>query len=423
MKIPFEVRKVLTTLEEKGYEGFVVGGAIRNEMLGLTPKDYDVCTNAPHNQLEAIFKDFKLFQTGLKSGTVTVILNSVHIEVTTYRAKSLEEDLIRRDFTVNSICYNRDYFAHPISFEDLEKRLIRVWDYDKSFIDDPLRILRAIRLCYSYSFTIEEKTRESMFKYKHLLSKVAYERIHDEFCKILLTDGASKAIEEYFEIFLQFIPELEAMKGLSQDNPYHIYDVLTHTLVALENSAKDLEIRVALLFHDIAKPLTHSVVDGVAHFYGHPEKGVEIANEILNRLKFSNENKQNIKKLIMYHDYVIECKRKSVRKILNKVEGNFDKLLEVKRCDILAQNPKYIDRLNTLKEIENIAKDIIQELEGYSLKTLAITGREVLDLGYEGKEIGDVLNDVLTLVIDGELENDHDKLLEYVKSIDERNKS
>lgn len=416
MKLPNEVGKILSTLEESGYECYVVGGAIRNEMLGTIPKDYDVCTNAPFEQLEVIFKDFKLFQTGLKSGTVTVILNSFHIEVTTYRSNTIEEDLIRRDFTINSICYNRDYFGHPISFEDLKNRVIRVWDYDKSFVDDPLRILRAIRLSYSYGFTIEEQTRKSMLKYKHLLNEVAYERIHDEFCKIIMTDYPRAAIETYFEIFLQFIPELEAIKGFSQNNPYHVYDVLTHTLVSLENSEKDLEVRVALLFHDIGKPATHTVVDGISRFYGHPEKGVELASEILNRLKFSNERKQNIKNLILYHDYVIECRKKSVRRILNKFGDNFDKLLEVKRCDILGQNPKYIDRLNVLKEIDLIAKSIIKDREGYNLKTLAITGREVLDLGYEGKEIGMVLNEVLTLVIEEELENDHDKLIDYVQS-------
>ncbi len=417
MNLPKEVIKVLDTLEDNGYESYVVGGAIRNDILGLLPKDYDVCTSAPLDKLEDIFKNFKLFQTGLKSGTVTVILNSFHIEVTTYRASTIEEDLAMRDFTINSICYNKDYFAHKISFEDLENKVIRVWDYEKTFTLDPLRILRAIRLSCSYGFTIEEETIKCMFRYKHLLNEVASERIHDEFCKIIMNNHPKEAIEKYFEIFTEFIPELVPLKGFKQNNPYHVYDVLTHTLVALENSEKDLEVRIALLLHDIGKPQTFTEVDGICHFYGHPQVGVKIASEILNRLKFSNERKQIIKNLIEYHDYVIETKKKSVRKILNKVGDNFEKLLEVKRCDILAQNLEYVNRLSVLEEIEEIGKEVIKDSEGYNLKTLAITGRDVMDQGHEGKEIGIVLKDVLEKVINGELENKREILTDYVASM------
>lgn len=417
MKLPNEIEKVLQELTESGYEAYLVGGAVRDFLLGTPPVDYDVCTSAPCEELNRIFKDYKLFQTGVKSGTVTVILNSVRVEVTTYRGDSLESDLILRDFTVNSICYNNDYLANDVSFEDLNNKVIRVWDIDKTFQSDPLRILRAIRLSYSYNFSIEEQTQKSMFKYMHLLSEVAAERIRDEFCKIIMLDNPREIIEKYFKIFLQFIPELESMQGFSKNNPYHVYDVLTHTLVALENSSRELEIRIAILFHDIGKPDTHEVIDGVSRFYNHPERGVEILEVILNRLKFSNESKQTIKNLVRYHDYAIECRRKSVRRALNKVGDNFEKLMELKRCDILAQNPKYIGRLETLKEIDKIAKSIVNNEEGYNLKSLDITGKDVMELGYEGKEIGKILNEILILVIDGELENRLDVLYEYVRKM------
>ena len=420
-KYPDSIQTALISLEKSGFSAFVVGGAVRDFFLNKEPHDYDIATNATVNEMYEVFKDYKIIDTGLKHGTLTIHINHVEIEITCFRGSknSLEEDLRLRDFTFNSMAMDKDYNLYDFCNGkiDLKNKIIRC-NNEETFKNDPLRILRAIRQSGKFNFKIEEKTKKLMNRDCILLNNVSKERISSELSQILLCDNISNLIEDNLNIFTAIIPELKEIVGFHQNNPHHIYDVFRHTLKVLENTPKILELRLAALFHDIGKPKCYSEDEnGIGHFYNHEDVSEEIAFNILKRLKYDNKTIEFVCKLIMFHDYPLNNSKKNLRKLLNKFDDErIELLFHLKKADVLGQNPNYNDRLDLIKKSENIIEDIIKEGACFSLKQLKINGNDLIDLGIKnGKLIGDILNSCLNKIIDGEIENDKDILLNMIK--------
>ena len=422
-KFPPQIASALELLEKAGFEAVVVGGAVRDFFLDIKPHDFDLATNATVEQMSKVFKDFKVIETGIKHGTLTIHIDHFPIEITSYRGQTntLKEDLYLRDFTFNSMALDGNYNLYDFygGKNDLDNKIVRC-NNENTFINDPLRILRAIRQAAKYGFTIDSNTKELMERDAHLLSNVSKERISSELSQILLSNNPQDSIKENINIFLEVIPELKDLIGFNQNNPHHIYDVFDHTMKVLENTPPNLEIRLAALFHDIGKPKCYSEdEEGVGHFYGHDEVSTEMARTILKRLKYDNKTIENVCKLIEFHDYPIYDNEKSLKKLLNKFNNNdlIDALFILKGADILGQNLNYKNNFQELKNANETIKKIIREKEScFTLKQLKVNGKDLLNIGIkDGKLIGQCLNQLLSDVIEGKVENKKQALLEHIK--------
>lgn len=430
IKILDAAQTAINILENAGFEAYIVGGCVRDSVLGNTPKDWDITTNALPDEMLEVFNEYRVIETGIKHGTVTVIINKFPLEITTYRidgtysdnrrpdsvsfTSEIKNDLCRRDFTINSMAYNsRNGFVDYFSGEnDIKNKIIRcVGNPDTRFNEDALRILRALRFASVLSFDIEERTKESIFLNKHLLKNIAKERISVEFNKILMGNSAKRVLSDYNEIIKVFIPEIKEMIGFNQNNKHHHLDVWQHTLEAINNSEFDINIRLTMFFHDIAKPLTYTEdLNGVGHFYGHPKLSCEIAKNILKRLKYDNNTIETVYLLISYHDYRVKPEKKSIKRLLGKIgEINFKKLLCVQKADILGQNPILIsEKLENIKKVEDLFNKIIEDNMCFSIKDLEVNGNDLMDMGIpKGKIIGEILNKLLEMVIDEKICNNN----------------
>ena len=356
MRIPNDVKVILNKLNKSGYEAYVVGGCVRDSLIGKKPKDWDICTNAKPEETMEVFKGFHIIPTGLQHGTITVMLNGEGYEITTQRVdgdysdgrhpdavsftSSLAEDLARRDFTFNAMAYSEEEGIVDLygGVEDLKyKRLKCVGNPIERFNEDALRIMRAIRFSSVLGTKIEENTHNAMVELYKNLDKIAKERINVEFSKMLCGKTPMFLLSEYHFIFSYIIPEIKPMIGFKQNNPYHWLDVWNHSLhVLFEVKEKDLPLRLAALFHDIGKPSCYvEGEDGVGHFYGHADKSVEITEGVLKRLKYSNEIIDEVLTLVKYHDVQISLSNKFIRRMLNKMpKETFEKLLVLKKADI-----------------------------------------------------------------------------------------
>ena len=440
MKIPSDVKVVLNRLNACGYEAYIVGGCVRDSLIGKKPKDWDICTNAKPEQTMEVFKGFHIIPTGLQHGTITVMLNGEGYEITTYRVdgdysdgrhpdsvsftSSLAEDLARRDFTFNAMAYSEEEGIVDLygGVEDLKlKRLKCVGNPMERFNEDALRIMRAIRFSSVLGAKIEKNTHNAMMELYKNLDKIAKERINVEFSKMLCGKTPMFLLSEYEPIFSYVIPEIKPMVGFKQNNPYHWLDVWNHSLhVLFEVKEKDLALRLAALFHDIGKPDSYTEEYGVGHFYGHPDKSVEITENVLKRLKYSNDIINEVLTLIKYHDVQISLSNKFIRKMLNKMpKETFEKLLILKKADILGQSKK--DREKRLDEVERISKmlaDFKMEDECFSLKQLKINGNDLIKMGFKpGKEMGVILNKLFEMVVEEQIENDFEILKDYVERV------
>lgn len=437
--LPSEVEKAISNIENSGYEAFVVGGCVRDNLMGNAPKDYDITTSALPEQTEQIFAGYTVIKTGIKHGTVTVVIDKVPLEITTYRVensysdnrhpdsvsftRSLREDAARRDFTINSIAYSHrtgicDYFGGRA---DIENKIIRcVGNPDKRFKEDALRILRALRFSSVLGFEIEQDTKQAVFDNKELLRNISSERIAAELFKLLGGKNVRGVLMEYIDVLGAVIPELLPMKGFEQHNFHHIYDVLEHTAAAVEAVQNETPLRLAALFHDVGKPLCFTIADdGVGHFYGHSKISAEIADSVLKRLKIDNATRELVITLIKQHDVQFEEKESAVKRALNRLTPEvFFKLIQLKRADTLALSPEYAYRMEHFDELERIAKDIILQSSCFSLKDLAINGNDLINLGIpKGRQIGIALSTALEKVISGELENNKSALIEYLTKL------
>ena len=427
------VNQVLLRLEAAGYEAWLVGGCVRDRLMGITPHDYDITTNAKPAQVMEVFHDHRILETGLKHGTVTLLWEHEPLEITTYRAEgtysdhrhpdsvsftsSLREDLARRDFTMNAIAMDaRGRIADPFGgAKDIDAGIIRcVGVPEQRFEEDALRILRALRFASVLGFSIEETTKSAMKACAGNLSYVSPERIFVEITKLLCGDHVRPVLMEHIRILGAVLPELLPMEGFDQKNYHHIYDVLEHTARVVEKVPPKAHLRFAALFHDAGKPHCFTMdAAGVGHFYGHAEISREIAGEVLARLRCDNATKSAVDQLIRYHDTPIECTERSVRRALRRFtpEG-FRDLIAIKRADNLAQSPAFQERQHECDLLECMAEVILREAQCFSLKDLAVNGRDLLSLGLKsGPQIGAILEGLLEDVIADRLPNEKEALL------------
>lgn len=459
MKLNSEVNLIISTLTESGFEAYAVGGCVRDYLLGKAPKDWDVCTSARPEQIIKCFERIQqdstepkhqLFQdkvvqiaeTGIRYGTVTVIIDHFPVEVTTYRTESdyddnrrpsqvefvdnLKEDLARRDFTMNALAYSPaisssssigddiiDYFG---GVSDINNQIIRAVGNPRERMDeDALRILRALRFASELGFTIEEELSNTIHDKMHLLDNISAERIRNEFDRILMGDYALNVLRDYRNIFARFIPEIEPMFNFTQDNPYHYLDCWEHTLEAVSVSAQELPVRLAMFFHDIGKPSTCTRGEDGTHFYGHEEKSEQMTRSIMNRLKYSNEMKATVLTLIKYHD--IQLTKKNILRWMNRIgEDRVELLIEVMAADIKAQSPKYYaERRAELNQITKKFNEILENNKCFKLADLALSGKDLIDMGYpQDKSLGQTLNRLLDAVLDGEVENSREALIDFI---------
>ena len=388
-----------------------------------------------------IFKDKKIIETGLQHGTVTVVVNGEPYEVTTYRidgiysdnrrpdavtfTDKLVEDLRRRDFTINAMAYNdEEGLIDPFNgMEDIKyKKISCVGRAEDRFGEDALRILRAIRFAAQLEFTIMPGTDREIHKQYKNLENISIERINSEFCKIVSSDDFCVELLLYKDVFSLFIPELKDMFDFPQNNPWHIWDVFGHTIHAVEYcDSDDLVVRLAVFFHDFGKPHSYQDgEDGIRHFKGHGKVSADMTDSIMKRLRFDNETRNNVVELVYYHDATFEVGKKYVKRWLNKIgEKQFRRLLQVKKADNKAQNLELSSvRIKELSEIEALIDEVLQEDECFSLKDLAVNGKDLIGVGYKsGKELGNTLNKLLQLVIDGDCPNEKEKLLQEAESL------
>ncbi|MDP4177409.1 MAG: CCA tRNA nucleotidyltransferase [Bacillota bacterium] len=436
IKLPDEVRYIIEILNKNGYEAYIVGGCVRDCLLNKEPKDWDITTNALPEIIIKLFK--KTIPTGLKHGTVTVLLNNNQFEVTTYRidgeyldnrhpsevtfTDSLTEDLSRRDFTINAMAYN-DTIGLVDKFngkEDLKNKIISaVGNADARFNEDALRELRAVRFSSQLDFEISRNTFDSIIKNSELIKKISAERIKDELCKILMTDNPSKGIRALNEAKLlnYILPELTLCIDFNQHNPHHDKDVFEHILSVLDNTPKDLTLRLAALFHDIGKPKCFSLDNkGIGHFYGHNYISAELSEEILKRLKFDNDTIKKVYILTKEHmSHFDKVTSLSVKTFINRTgKENLDLLFELIYADIKGHKPPYdFEKVDKLKEK---TYKILEEKLPLCIKDLDVTGYDLMEIGYKkGKELGNILNKLLNVVLNNPSLNTKKDLLKIAE--------
>jgi tRNA nucleotidyltransferase (CCA-adding enzyme) len=436
------VKFLIQELNANNFEGYVVGGCVRDSFLNIIPKDYDITTNATPEQVMKVFNKYKVIPTGLKHGTVSVMIYGETYEITTYRKETtytdnrhpdkvyfvdtIEKDLSRRDFTMNAIAYNpiTDEYVDPFhGISDIYNKVIKcVGNADDRFNEDALRMLRAIRFSAQKEFVIEESVIQSIIKNAYLITNVSSERIKMELDSMLLSNNPIQAFQYMYDtkILYYIIPELYNSKKVTQNNINHIYNVFEHTINSLKHSPKDLIVRYSLLFHDLGKCVTKTTdKEGVDHFYKHSLSSRTIAHNIMRRLCFDNNTRNIIEVLVENHDVIIESKN-SMKRLMNRIGENLiEYLYYIRLCDIDAQNSnlydkKFVNATNMLKYY----KEIIEEKNIFKVSDLKINGNDLLNMGYEsGKLFGIILNDLLEKVINEELVNEFEDLKNYVVNI------
>lgn len=438
IQLPEKVNTIIQTLQAHGHEAYAVGGCVRDSLLGREPGDWDITTSASPEETKRLFA--RTVDTGIQHGTVTVLLGKEGFEVTTYRidgkyedsrhptevifTRNLREDLLRRDFTINAMAYNDtegivDIFG---GMEDLKRKVIRcVGNAQERFGEDALRIMRGVRFAAQLGFSLEEETKAAMEELAPTLEKISAERIQTELVKLLVSDSPELIREAYqLGITAVILPEFDEMMRTGQETKYHQYDVGEHTVQAVCNVPPDKVLRLTMLLHDVAKPEMKTVdEDGTAHFKGHDIRGEQKAKEILRRLKFDNDTIHKVTKLVRWHDYRMPAEKKNVRKAMSKISAElFPMYLLVKRADILAHSMyRREEELENLSGLRKCYEEIIADNECVSLKQLAVTGTDLIGIGMKpGKQIGEVLNELLRIVLEYPEFNNKEHLLRFVQN-------
>lgn len=439
IQLPEKVQFIISRLEQAGYEAYAVGGCVRDSLLGRQPHDWDVTTSAKPMQVKEVFRH--TIDTGIQHGTVTVMLDHEGFEVTTYRIDgeyedsrhpkevtftvNLVEDLKRRDFTINAMAYNDrsgivDVFG---GVEDLENGIIRcVGEAAERFGEDALRILRAVRFSAQLGFSIADGTKAAATALAPNLNHISAERIQAELVKLLVSAHPDYMRDAYaLGITRIVLPELDDTFATQQNHPHHMYNVGEHLMQCLLHTRADKSLRLAALLHDIGKPQTKTTdADGTDHFHGHVEVSERMAVDILKRLKFDNDTITKVQKYVKYHDYNAEPNARAVRRAVNKIGAEyFPQVLELRRADTLAQSTyQQAEKLERIAVIARLYSEIMEKQQCVSLKTLEITGNDIIALGVpKGKKIGAILAELLDDVLQNPENNTHDYLMEKAKKL------
>ena len=435
--LPRKVLMIINNLQLHGYGAFAVGGCVRDSILARRPEDWDITTSAKPEEIKKLFR--KTVDTGIEHGTVTVLLGKDSFEVTTYRidgayedsrhpkevkfTNRLEEDLRRRDFTINAMAYNDEVRLVDVfgGMQDLNHHRIRcVGDPEERFSEDALRILRAVRFSAQLNFPIEPNTARAVKKLAPTLKKISAERIRTELVKLLVSPHPER-IQDAFELGITrvILPEWDAMVGVEQHTPHHKYDVAEHTIRALKNVKRDKILRLTMLFHDMGKPAMKTTDEkGQDHFKGHALVSEEIARKILRRLKFDNDTVKTVTRLVCYHDYRIEATPQNVRRAMNRIGVElFPYYLAVRMADVKAQSPyRKREKIENIVEMRRLYQEALLKDQCVTLRQLAVSGKDLMQLGMKpGRELGSMLSELLEYVIDDPERNDRDTLCKYVK--------
>ena len=435
MYLPEYILQCLDALENAGYAAYAVGGCVRDACLGLMPHDYDLCTSALPEQTEEVFADRRLVLAGKKHGTVGVVTEFGVVEITTFRTEgeyrdnrhpdwvafvpNVEEDLARRDFTVNAMAYSpKRGFADPFGGrEDLKNGVLRaVGDPQKRFREDSLRILRGVRFAVRYALRVEEATERAMLSEAHLMDNLARERVFEELCK-LITLVDAEDLKRFAPILAAVIPELEPLIGFDQHSPHHAYDLYTHVAHVVAGVPADLTLRWAALLHDIGKIPTFTRDEtGRGHFYGHAPKGAEMADGVLHRLKAPTALRERVVLLIEKHMTKLTPDKKLLRRQIGRLGWEtVEQLLALQQADMGSKGTGNPEEMDIFPQIREILDEIKAENACLSLKDLAVNGHDLMALGFTGKAIGTCLNALLEQVLDEKLPNEKDALLDFLK--------
>lgn len=436
-EIPKFAAEAIKMLENSGFEAYIVGGCVRDFIMGIQPHDFDIATNALPEQIKAVFSEYAVIPTGEKHGTVTVIIDGEALEITTYRIDGnytdsrhpdnvsfspyLEEDLKRRDFTINAMAMDTEgNITDPFGGRnDIENGIIKaVGNAKKRFGEDALRILRALRFSARFGFSLDETTSDSVHECKHLLKNISAERIRDEFIGIVLGKYSETVLRQYRDIIAVFIPEITSCFEFEQHSPYHKYDVWEHTIHAVASCVSRKNVKLAMFFHDIAKPDCYKPDDtGRGHFKGHPMKSAEKAETIMRRLRFPKNTIKAVAELIKHHSDKLDS-RYEIRRIVGELgfENALD-LIDVQRADSLSKQDFCRKRLEKSDAQEKIIREIITGGECISIRQLDVNGNDILKLGFCGSEIRSVLEELLQNVMRDEIKNEYEQLICYAKSL------
>lgn len=441
IKIPDQVNRAIEILNKNGHSAYVVGGAVRDALMNRPAHDWDITTSALPQQTEEAFSGFRIIETGLKHGTVTVIVDGTDLEITTYRIEHgysdnrhpdrvdftdrVEDDLSRRDFTVNAIAYSPIHgFSDPFSGrEDIERKIIRcVGDADKRFGEDALRILRALRFSSVLGFEIDPETADSIHRNYTLLKNISVERIFVEISKLLCGEGAGRILREYEDVIFYVLPELAPMKNCIQNHERHVCDVWGHTVKAVESIDPIPELRFAMLLHDSGKPHCKTTDEnGTDHFYQHAKISRKTVENITYRLKTSASFRNHVCNLVEYHDFVPDkISKKTYKKYIAQLGiETVKELFSVRKADFSAQNPKFYDEELARNERGlEILKNIEESETCFTVKDLEIGGKDILSLGIKSSpEIGRILDALLDEVMEETTENTHDALMTRAKQL------
>ena len=443
IRLPADVAALLAMLRDAGFPAYTVGGCVRDALLGITPHDWDICTSALPEQMQQVFKDLHTVETGLKHGTLTVVVNHIPYEITTFRVDgeytdhrhpdsvsfvdNIAEDLSRRDFTVNAMAWSPDSGLVDLfdGREDLAAGVIRcVGDPALRFDEDALRVLRALRFASVYDFSIDPATDAAARKLAPSLHGVAGERIREELMKLLCGKGVGRILRAYPDVLSEIIPEIRPMVGYDQQNHHHSYDLWEHTVRAVENVPAEADFRLAMLLHDTGKPRVRTTDEhGEGHYRGHQAVSAEIAERAADALRLDNATRDRVILMVRYHDIPLRTETGEInldrsfllRKLNRFGEKDLRALIRIHRADRIAtgySSPEREDR--RMKERLDALDALLAEQPCFTLKDLAVNGRDLQAEGLRGKEIGETLQRLLEAVMDGTLENTRDVLLQAV---------
>lgn len=443
MEIPSNIVRILDMLEDAGYEAYIVGGCVRDSLMGVPPHDYDVTTSALPEETEHVFSGMKLIETGLKHGTVTVLSEGEPVEITTYRVdgeyhdsrrpdsvsftRSLREDIARRDFTMNGIAYSprRGLFDEFGGGEDIRRGIIRcIGDPEKRFHEDALRILRGLRFAATLGFEIEPDTTRAMTDNRELLRNISAERVFSELSGLLTGRNSPRNIRRimggFREIFAVIIPELAECFDFDQHSKYHRLDVYEHSTAAAECAAGisagtpgQLPLTLAMLLHDIGKPRCFTRgEDGEGHFYGHAQISADIADGILRRLKTSTSLREQVCEIIKYHDVPLPENDRQLRRMLSRHGEELSRDIAMAHiADNMAKKPEFRSRCDDWREVIVRIPEMARE-SCLTIKSLAVDGKALSGIVPPSPLMGETLKYLLNGVVDGSFPNEREFLLQ-----------
>ncbi|MDE7361847.1 MAG: HD domain-containing protein [Oscillospiraceae bacterium] len=438
MELPFQITEILERLERSGYGAYVVGGCVRDALMGLEPHDYDITTSALPNETERVFSDCRVIETGIKHGTVTVLYKGVGVEITTFRidgdyadgrhpdkvtfSRRVEDDLSRRDFTMNGIAYSPKIgFVDPFGGEeDIRSGVIRcIGSPERRFSEDALRILRAVRFSSTLGFAVERGTAEAMTAHRSDLHKISAERIFSELKRALCGGEIQRVLSEHPKIFAEILPPLAEQIGYDQGSRYHDSTLYEHTARAVGAVPDEPALRLAMLFHDMGKPRCRTVgEDGECHYYGHAGISAEIADGLLVMLKCDNALRRRVCKIVKYHDLPVDTSRRSVKRRLARYGAElFRDLMLAQIADGTAQSELGRTRVDAARQCLALADKIAAEQPCMTLKELAVSGCDLRGIMPPSPLMGKVLAELLDEVLEERLPNNKEALLQRAAQI------